>query len=68
MDFISELTFKLSELKNIENAKSMQAYMKDNFVFLGIKTKERRVILQNLWKKHQQEIVNKHVNILNTTT
>jgi 3-methyladenine DNA glycosylase AlkD len=56
MDFISELTFKLSELKNIENAKSMQAYMKDNFVFLGIKTKERRVILQNLWKKHQQEI------------
>jgi 3-methyladenine DNA glycosylase AlkD len=56
MDFISELTSKLSELKNIENAKSMQAYMKDNFVFLGIKTKERRVILQNLWKKHQQEI------------
>lgn len=56
MDFLSELTFELSKLKNIENATSMQAYMKDNFPFLGIKTKERRTVLKNLWKKHQPEI------------
>lgn len=58
MDFLSELTFELSKLRNIENATSMQAYMKDNFPFLGIKTKERRAVLKNLWKKHQQEIKN----------
>jgi 3-methyladenine DNA glycosylase AlkD len=56
MDFLSELTIELSKLRNIENAKSMQAYMKDNFPFLGIKTKERRAVLKNLWKKHQHEI------------
>jgi 3-methyladenine DNA glycosylase AlkD len=56
MNFISELTVELTKLKNAENANAMEAYMKDNFPFLGIKTKERRVILQSLWKKHLPEI------------
>lgn len=56
MDFLTELTFELSQRYNIENATSMQAYMKDNFSFLGIKTQERRAVLKNLWKKHQHEI------------
>lgn len=56
MDFISELTIELTQLKNTENASAMHAYMKDNFPFLGIKTKERRLILQSLWKKYLPEI------------
>lgn len=56
MNFITELTQELTKLKNPENAGIMKAYMKDNFPFLGIKTKERRTVFHNLWKKHQQEI------------
>lgn len=56
MDFISELALELSKLKNNQNAQSMQSYMKDHFSFLGIKTKERRAVLNLLWKKHQNEI------------
>lgn len=56
MNFISELTIELTKLRNVENANAMEAYMKFHFPFLGIKTKERRLILQHLWKKHQPEI------------
>ncbi|ESU28349.1 alkD protein [Flavobacterium limnosediminis JC2902] len=34
----------------------MEAYMKNNFSFFGIKTTPRRAILKELWKIHKDEI------------
>ncbi|ESU25722.1 alkD protein [Flavobacterium saliperosum S13] len=34
----------------------MEAYMKNNFSFFGIKTTPRREILKELWKTHKEEI------------
>lgn len=57
MNFIEELSIELLKLQNTKNASAMQSYMKDNFQFLGIKTKERRLILKSLCKKHRHEII-----------
>ncbi|ESU25157.1 alkD protein [Flavobacterium enshiense DK69] len=34
----------------------MEAYMKNNFPFFGIKTNQRREILKELWKIHKEEV------------
>lgn len=56
MNFIQELEKELLAHRNAENATKMEAYMKNNFTFLGIKTENRRAILKHIWKKHQTEL------------
>lgn len=56
MNFIQELEKELLAHRNPENAIKMEAYMKDNFPYLGIKTEQRRTILKQLWKIHKSEI------------
>ena len=56
MNFIQELEKELFVHRNTENATKMEAYMKNNFTFLGIKTENRRAILKHLWKKNHPEI------------
>jgi 3-methyladenine DNA glycosylase AlkD len=56
MNFIQALEKELLAHRNADNAIKMEAYMKDNFHYLGIKTEQRRIILKQLWKKHKSEI------------
>ena len=56
MTFIKELEAALLEKKNGENAIHMEKYMKNHFVFLGIKTEERRTILKTILLKNKEEI------------
>ena len=56
MTFIKELEAALLEKKNGENAIPMEKYMKNNFVFLGIKTEERRTILNAILSNNKEEI------------
>lgn len=56
MTFIKELEAALLEKKNGENAIPMEKYMKNHFVFLGIKTEERRTILNAILSNNKEEI------------
>lgn len=56
MTFITELENTFAANSNAENALPMAKYMKDLFLFFGIKTDERRAIFKSLCKKHQAEI------------
>ncbi len=58
MTFIKNLETELCLNSNPEIAISMQNYMKNNFLFLGIKTDIRRAILKNNYHKHQDEVQN----------
>ena len=51
--FLSSLITQLSQASNPENATQMQAYMKDKFVFFGVKASVRKAILNNLVKEHK---------------
>ncbi|WP_264564261.1 DNA alkylation repair protein [Flavobacterium sp. N3904] len=41
---------------NSQNAVAMSKYMKNNFVFFGIKTEERRRIFKTIWTENQKEV------------
>jgi len=56
MNFVIELEMAFREKASAETAGPMEAYMKNNFSFLGIKTTPRREILKELWKTHKEEI------------
>lgn len=56
MSFINDLTTDLLHKANREKATSMEAYMKNKFSFLGIKTEERRAVLKVLWKNNKPEV------------
>jgi 3-methyladenine DNA glycosylase AlkD len=56
MSFINELEKVFNENSNAENAISMSKYMKNNFLFFGIKTKERRRIFKNIWTENKKEV------------
>ncbi|MFZ4106943.1 DNA alkylation repair protein [Flavobacterium sp.] len=58
MTFIKNLETELCLNSNPEIAISMQNYMKNNFLFLGIKTDIRRAILKNNYPKHKEEVQN----------
>lgn len=64
MSFIKDLETDLHQNANIDNAKSMAAYMKNNFSFLGIKTDTRRAILNEHWKKNVIEVKTNYRNIV----
>ena len=49
MEFEKVFT-ELKKYKNIENAKSMSAYMLNQFEYLGLKTPERRKICMKIFK------------------
>lgn len=56
MPFIESLHNAFRENKNTENAFSMAKYMRNQFAFFGIKTKDRREILKRIWKENQIEV------------
>lgn len=56
MDFITILTLRFQENASAENAIPMARYMKDNFLFLGIKTATRRSILKEIVTLHKNEV------------
>lgn len=56
MSFIHDLENVYFENRNPENAITMQNYMKNNFNFLGIKTKERRLFFNEVCSKNKEEI------------
>lgn len=56
MPFINELENTFQENSHAENAFAMAKYMKNNFVFFGIKTPERRSLFISIWKENKAEI------------
>lgn len=56
MDFIHDLKEAFEALALPQNARPMEAYMKNRFPFLGIKTTERRTVFRELLKRHKGEI------------
>lgn len=56
MNFISTLEKAFAANSNAENAVAMSKYMKNNFLFFGIKTDERRRISKAIWAKNQKEV------------
>ena len=42
--------------RNVENARNMKAYMRDQFAYYGIKSPVRRVLSNQLWRDHKEEI------------
>lgn len=53
MNFIIALENAFTANRNPENAFAMAKYMKNNFVFFGIKTEERRSILKKNMERKQ---------------
>lgn len=56
MTFITDLETELHQNSNEELAIPMENYMKNNFSYLGIKTDDRRAILNTNWHKHKEEV------------
>ena len=56
MNFISSLEKAFIENSNADNAVAMSKYMKNNFHFYGIKTDNRRRILNAIWAENQKEV------------
>jgi 3-methyladenine DNA glycosylase AlkD len=54
--FIDRLEFAFQKNSNAVNAFHMAKYMKNHFVFFGIKTIERRKLFREIWKENKQEI------------
>lgn len=56
MDFINNLIKVFLEHSSVQNKLPMQAYMKDKFEFLGIKSPVRKSLLKNVINKHKEEV------------
>ncbi len=56
MSFINDLEKDFRQHSNPEMAAPMEAYMKNKFSFLGIKTEMRRALLNKHWKAHKDEV------------
>ena len=56
MLFVTTLIHTFSENSNAEYALAMKAYMKHNFDFYGIKTPQRRLLLNNIKEQFKDEI------------
>lgn len=56
MNFILALENAFKQKANHENAFSMAKYMKNNFMFFGIKTEERRLIFKEICNDNKDEI------------
>ncbi len=62
---LNELTLLLQSKINRNNAVHMSAYMKNRFLFFGIKTPERRKLTLKWWKKFP---IASEVELLNIAT
>ena len=58
MAFIKSINNAFIENRNPEYALSMAKYMRNHFLFFGIKTKDRREILKRIWKENHIEVAN----------
>jgi 3-methyladenine DNA glycosylase AlkD len=56
MNFIATLTIELKNNSNHDEAVLMSNYMKNNFIFFGIKTPKRRAILKSILLTYKEEI------------
>lgn len=56
MNFIDELETVFHKNASAELAAPMEAYMKNNFSFLGIKTTPRRALFKEIWNRHKDEV------------
>ncbi|WP_310559582.1 DNA alkylation repair protein [Flavobacterium sp.] len=56
MNFINKLETAFQKESNPENALAMAKYMRNHFLFFGIKTEERRTIFKTICKENQVEI------------
>jgi 3-methyladenine DNA glycosylase AlkD len=56
MSFVNVLRRELSAQANLEDAASMQAYMKDKFIFFGVRAPVRQEILKNLIKEYKPQL------------
>jgi 3-methyladenine DNA glycosylase AlkD len=56
MDFVTDIRQAFSDNANSDNAAKMAAYMKGNFLFVGIKTGLRRDIQKEILLKHKKEV------------
>ena len=54
--FIKDLTNLFSKHTNAENASHMKDYMRSQFEFFGIKTKERRALLKQAIENNKKEV------------
>ena len=55
--FIKDITNLYSKHANAENATHMKNYMRGQFEFYGIKTKERRTLLKQAIASNEEEVV-----------
>ncbi|MCW4470897.1 DNA alkylation repair protein [Flavobacterium sp. MFBS3-15] len=58
MNFITELTASYSQNASPEKAGPMEKYMKNNFVYHGLKTELRRSLQKAALEKHKDEVKN----------
>jgi 3-methyladenine DNA glycosylase AlkD len=59
MNFIKSLESAFLKNRNPENAQAMAKYMRNHFLFFGIKTDDRRRIFKAIWKENQEEVSEK---------
>lgn len=57
MNFIEKLSLAFEENSNPLLAHPMEKYMKNKFLFLGLKAEKRRLILNQIWKENHKEVI-----------
>ncbi len=57
MNFIESLSQAFEENANPLLAHPMEKYMKNKFLFLGLKAEKRRLILHQIWKENHKEVL-----------
>jgi 3-methyladenine DNA glycosylase AlkD len=57
MNFIEKLSLAFEENANPLLAYPMEKYMKNKFLFLGLKAEKRRLILNQIWKENHKEVL-----------
>lgn len=57
MSFIESLETVFQNSSHQENAVAMAKYMRNHFIFFGIKTDDRRQLLNTIWIENQDEVI-----------
>ena len=55
-DFINQIEQALVDKRHVQNAKQMEAYLKQKFIFYGLKAPVRKEIFKRLWTDHKEFI------------
>lgn len=56
MNFIEKLSLAFKENANPLLAHPMEKYMKNKFLFLGLKAEKRKLLLKQIWKENRNEV------------